>query len=121
MADMVNHPDHYTKGKVEVIEIIDGLVKDIDDPNVGYSVGNALKYILRCPYKENMYRDLNKSVWYLNHALKILRENYDFEIEDVADEGDISDVTLDIQTSFNDDITNEGFEMTEEEVENEQV
>lgn len=120
MTDMVNHPAHYTKGKVEVIEIIDDLVKDIDDPNVGYSLGNALKYLLRCPYKENMYRDISKSVWYLEHALKILRDNYDFEIEDVA-EPENYDVTLDIQTDFNDDITNEGFEMTEEEIENEQL
>lgn len=120
MADMVNHPEHYTRGSVEVIDVIDGVVADIEDSSIGYSVGNAIKYLLRCPYKENMYRDLNKALWYINHAIELMGgENADdIEIED--------EVELDIQTVFNDDITNVGFEMTQEEVkeveiENEQI
>ena len=103
---LVNHPSHYNMGEVEVIDIIEGLIKDIDDPSVGFNVGQCLKYILRCPYKENMYRDLKKTEWYLQRAIKILEDNCTFEIEDIV-ENEIED----IQTTFNDDITNIGFEL----------
>lgn len=104
--ELVNHPSHYNMGEVEVIDIIEGLIKDIDDPAVGFNVGQCLKYILRCPYKENMYRDLKKTEWYLQRAIKLLEDNYDFELQDV-----IEDDIEDIQTTFNDDITNIGFEL----------
>lgn len=108
MADMVNHPLHYTMGKVEVIDVIDGVCKDINDPSVAYSIGNVLKYVLRSPYKDNMYQDLKKAVWYLNHAISLMEDNYgEFDDEQIEDEENID---LDIQTTFNDDITNEGFE-----------
>ena len=108
--ELVNHPEHYNMGTVEVIDVIEGLIKDINDPTVGFNLGQSLKYILRCPYKENMYRDLKKADWYLQRALKILEDNYDFELQDVS-EDDIED----IQTTFNDDITNIGFELELEE------
>ena len=104
--ELVNHPSHYNMGEVEVIDIIEGLIKDIDDPTVGFNVGQCLKYILRCPYKENMYRDLKKTEWYLQRAIKILEDNCTFESEDIL-ENEIED----IQTTFNDDITNIGFEL----------
>ena len=106
IMNMVSHPAHYNMGEVEVIDIIEGLIKDIDDPTVGFNVGQCLKYILRCPYKENMYRDLKKTEWYLQRAIKLLEDNYDFELQDV-----IEDDIEDIQTTFNDDITNIGFEL----------
>ena len=112
--ELVNHPSHYNMGEVEVIDIIEGLIKDIDDPTVGFNVGQCLKYILRCPYKENMYRDLKKTEWYLQRAIKILEDNCTFEIEDIV-ENEIEDIVEneieDIQTTFNDDITNIGFEL----------
>ena len=104
--ELVNHPSHYNMGEVEVIDIIEGLIKDIDDGALGFNVGSSLKYILRSPYKENMYRDLKKTEWYLQRAIKLLEDNYDFELQDVV-EDDIED----IQTTFNDDITNIGFEL----------
>ena len=106
IMNMVSHPEHYNMGEVEVIDIIEGLIKDIDDPSVGFNVGQCLKYILRCPYKENMYRDLKKTEWYLQRAIKLLEDNYDFELQEV-----IEDDIEDIQTTFNDDITNIGFEL----------
>ena len=111
IMNMVSHPEHYNMGTVEVIDIIEGLIKDINDPTVGFSLGQSLKYILRCPYKENMYRDLKKADWYLQRALKILEDNYEFEIQDVVDDDYEDD--FEIQNTFNDDITNVGFEMTE--------
>ena len=106
IMNMVSHPEHYNRGEVEVIDIIEGLIKDIDDPSVGFNVGQCLKYVLRCPYKENIYRDLKKANWYLQRATKLLEDNYDFELQDV-----IEDDIEDIQTTFNDDITNIGFEL----------
>ena len=106
IMNMVSHPEHYNMGKVEVIDIIEGLIKDIDDPSVGFNVGQCLKYILRCPYKENMYRDLKKTEWYLQRAINLLEANYDFDVQDV-----IEDDIEDIQTTFNEDITNIGFEL----------
>lgn len=106
IMNMVSHPEHYNMGTVEVIDIIEGLIKDINDPIVGFNVGQCLKYVLRCPYKENIYRDLKKANWYLQRAIKLLEDNYDFELQDVID-----DDFEDIQTTFNDDITNIGFEL----------
>ena len=112
--ELVNHPSHYNMGEVEVIDIIEGLIKDIDDGALGFNVGSSLKYILRSPYKENMCRDLNKAVWHLQRAIKILEDNCTFEIEDIL-ENEIEDIVEneieDIQTTFNDDITNIGFEL----------
>ena len=42
IMNMVSHPEHYNMGEVEVIDIIEGLIKDIDDPTVGFNVGSAL-------------------------------------------------------------------------------
>ena len=110
--ELVNHPSHYNMGEVEVIDIIESLVKDIDDGALGFNVGSSLKYILRSPYKENMCRDLNKAVWHLQRAIKILEDNCTFEYEDIV-ENEIED----IQTTFNTDITNIGFELELEEEE----
>lgn len=63
--DNVNHPSHYGGDvKYEAIKII-------DDWCLGFSGGNALKYIIRAPHKGNQLEDLKKAHWYLNHALEI--------------------------------------------------
>ena len=58
MDDPINHPAHYTKGNYEVIDII-------EDWDLGYHLGNAVKYIARCRYKGNLVQDLDKAIWYL--------------------------------------------------------
>jgi len=60
--EMVNHPDHYQGGKLEVIDII-------EDYNLGFSLGNAIKYILRADKKGNKKQDLEKALWYLKREL----------------------------------------------------
>ena len=57
--DMVNHPPHYNKGSIEVIDIIELL-------NTPYHIGNAIKYICRSDSKGNEEQDLQKALWYLN-------------------------------------------------------
>ncbi|MBR2384449.1 MAG: DUF3310 domain-containing protein [Clostridia bacterium] len=68
MSDNVNHPSHYTDGKIEVIEFI-------EDKNLNYHKGNAIKYICRAgkkdPQKE--IEDLQKAIWYINREIRNLK------------------------------------------------
>jgi len=73
MSDQVNSPSHYTKGRVEAIEIIEDVVAGAPDPVAGYLVGQALKYLLRAWHKEDAVQDLQKAAWYLSRAIAKLR------------------------------------------------
>jgi len=60
--EKINHPKHYGgEGPFEVINII-------EDWGLGFSGGNALKYILRAPHKGAYDEDLKKALWYLRRA-----------------------------------------------------
>lgn len=61
--DLVNHPSHYNKGKYEVIDVI-------EDWGLGFSLGNAIKYIARCEHKGNKKQDLEKAIFYLKRELE---------------------------------------------------
>ncbi len=65
MHDPVNHPAHYTDGQIEVIDFI-------DDKQLSYCLGNAVKYISRAGKKDpaKTIEDLQKAVWYLNHEIE---------------------------------------------------
>jgi len=68
MSDPVKHPEHYTKGSIEVITVI-------EDWNLGFHLGNAVKYIARCRYKGDEIEDINKAIQYLTwYKEKRLRE-----------------------------------------------
>ena len=63
-ADNVNHPAHYTSGKIEVIDFI-------EDKELGFHLGNAVKYISRAGRKnpDKIVEDLQKAVWYINREI----------------------------------------------------
>ena len=63
LADPVNHPFHYTShaSGIEVIQITE---------HMGFCLGNAVKYILRCDLKGNAIEDLEKSVWYIKREIE---------------------------------------------------
>jgi hypothetical protein len=63
MHDPVNHPSHYTFGSIEVITVI-------EDWDLGYHLGNAVKYIARAPHKGNRLEDLEKARWYLTREIE---------------------------------------------------
>ena len=71
--ERVDHPSHYNHGKIEVIDFI-------EDQKLGFALGNAVKYICRCRYKDNMLEDLKKARWYIDHCIKELE--YDDEKDD---------------------------------------
>lgn len=67
---MVNHPDHYQFGKDRTYEAI----KVIDAWDLGFSLGNTVKYISRAGKKNSSkeLEDLKKALWYLNHHIESL-------------------------------------------------
>ncbi len=69
--EQVNHPGHYG-GENNVYESI----KVIDAWGLGFSLGNAVKYISRAGKKnpEKEIEDLNKAVWYIQHHIETLRK-----------------------------------------------
>jgi len=71
--EMVNHPDHYQgSGGMEVIDIIENY-------DLGFSLGNAIKYILRSNKKGSANQDLKKAIWYIQREISNLVEEEDCE------------------------------------------
>lgn len=74
--DAVNAPKHYTDTNIEVIDYI-------EDKNLGFCLGNAVKYISRAGRKksaamadkEKAVQDLEKAIWYINRRIKEIKED----------------------------------------------
>ena len=69
LDDPVNHPSHYTSGKIECIEYIKDTLNNQE--YAGYLRGNLQKYISRYPLK-NGIEDLRKARWYLDALIEHL-------------------------------------------------
>lgn len=66
--EKINHPEHYKGNKYEAIDII-------DDYQLGFNLGNAVKYILRAGKKGDTAEDLKKAKWYIEHEIcKLMNE-----------------------------------------------
>lgn len=74
--DPVNHPSHYTDGKIEVIDFI-------EDKKLGFHLGNAVKHIARAGKKDpsKEVEDLKKAVWYINRRIANISEDTDGDSE----------------------------------------
>lgn len=68
--DEVSNPAHYTDGKIEVIDFI-------EDKNLGFHLGNAVKYIARAGKKDptKEVQDLEKAAWYLARRIANLKKS----------------------------------------------
>ena len=66
--DAVNHPSHYTRGKIEVIDFI-------EDQQLPYHLGNVIKYIARAGHKGDKLEDLQKARWYLDRYINEVMGN----------------------------------------------
>ena len=72
--DDVQAPKHYTDTKIEVIDYI-------EDKNLGFCLGNAIKYISRAGRKnsaamnekEKAIQDLQKAIWYIERRIRELQ------------------------------------------------
>lgn len=60
--EMVNHPAHYNHGKIEVIDVI-------EDWNLNFNLGSAVKYIGRTDHKSDPIEDLKKAAWYIQREI----------------------------------------------------
>ena len=79
MNDNVNHPSHYTSGKVECIDALDAATAGLQGIEA-VCTANAIKYLWRWRQK-NGIEDLEKAVWYINHLIKSLSPDPEPELE----------------------------------------
>ena len=71
--DNINHPQHYTNGKIECIDAIESATAGL----VGIEavcVANVIKYVWRFKLK-NGAEDLRKAMWYLERLIARSGEN----------------------------------------------
>lgn len=61
----IDHPDHYQSTQIEAIDVI-------EEFDLNFSRGSALKYILRAGKKphESEVDDLKKALWYIEREIK---------------------------------------------------
>ena len=66
-VDAVNHPPHYNRFPVEVIEFTE---------QFDFNKGNVVKYVARAGHKDGVdeLEDLNKAAWYLDRAIQKLKK-----------------------------------------------
>jgi hypothetical protein len=70
----IDHPSHYNKGKIEIIDAI-------EDWNLGFHEGNIIKYIARHNHKGKPIEDLRKAKWYLERLIQQRMQENQFESE----------------------------------------
>lgn len=73
MGDTVNHPVHYTAGKVECIDALEAATEGLTGIKA-VCTGNAIKYLWRWSRKGGV-EDLKKANFYINHLIKILEDS----------------------------------------------
>ena len=61
-VDNVNSPSHYKAGGIETIDFIEA-------KQLGYNLGNVVKYVSRAHYKGMKIEDLKKAEWYLKREI----------------------------------------------------
>ena len=61
--ESVDHPPHYTFGNIEVIDAIEAW-------NLGFHLGNVVKYVARASHKGSFVEDLRKARWYLDREIQ---------------------------------------------------
>ena len=69
--DVVNHPSHYTDGKIEVIDFI-------EDKQLNFNLGNVVKYVSRAGRKKSKGKsmedkaleDLKKARFYIEREIE---------------------------------------------------
>ncbi len=61
-SETIDHPPHYNVGRIEVIDAIEAW-------ELGFHLGNVVKYVARAAHKGNQLADLKKARWYLDREI----------------------------------------------------
>ena len=72
IGDPVNHPSHYTMGKIEVCDFVDSQ----NDIGVSHNILCAIEYLCRAPWKGNQVQDLQKAIWRCQHEIDRVKETW---------------------------------------------
>ena len=71
-VDMVNHPDHYTQGRIECIDALKAAT--VSKTGIeAVCTANAIKYLWRYEEK-NGIEDVKKARWYIDRLIRELEE-----------------------------------------------
>lgn len=62
VSNAIDHPSHYNRGKIEVIDFI-------EDQGLSFHLGNVIKYIARAGSKGDKLEDLKKARWHLDRYI----------------------------------------------------
>ncbi len=68
MSDNVNHPSHYTQGRIECIEALEAATVNLKGIEA-VCTANAIKYLWRWKEK-NGKEDLKKAIWYIKKLIE---------------------------------------------------
>ena len=71
---LVNHPPHYTSGRVETIDFIEDCVQQAPDAVVGGLQWQVLKYMSRLWLKDDPAFDAGKARFYLDRLISTLQK-----------------------------------------------
>lgn len=76
MTDLINRPDHYVRGGIEVWDVIEAF--DLD-----YRLGNVVKYVCRAGKKDpaTTIQDLRKARAYLDRQINLLSAIREFKVD----------------------------------------
>jgi uncharacterized protein DUF3310 len=75
----INHPAHYTFSAIEPIDVIEAW-------ELGFHLGNAVKYIARAGRKGDRLEDLKKARWYLDREIGRMDDEVEVIEEEVESE-----------------------------------
>jgi Protein of unknwon function (DUF3310) len=73
MNDTVNHPPHYTAGKIECIDALEAAAAGHSNPFFAHLTLTAIKYLWRWPSKGGV-ESLEKAKWYIDRAIIAARQ-----------------------------------------------
>ena len=65
MPDPIDHPEHYTFGTIEPIDVI-------EDWRLGHHLACVVRYVCRAEHKGSEIDDLRKAAWYLARRIRQL-------------------------------------------------
>lgn len=71
----VEHPKHYNQLGAKCPECQTPIECITVVQHMSFNLGNAIKYIWRCLFKNNPIEDLEKATWYVKQEIQLKKES----------------------------------------------